>query len=429
MASMQQFHQPYVLPSFKDAVPESWRSNSAPKPPASSLQTVVISSLSGNQSAGGHTDLSLPLGANAGIMSQAYIKFQVSVAATNADTIRFKGSQHSALALINRYTTSVNGIALDTIANFDQTGSDLLNHCTSNDYIKNDSAVVMGSNVVFTATAGGGPNGAGFTETFCIPLFGFLAGTIPSYLLNGQLNIGIDWNPVARAFQTLTGVGPTAFTISGVQLVYDRVSPSQEFIDMVKAELRGGQKFVIPYVNIQNVNVGTTQASNNLSVGVNYSSLRSVLMSQVLAADYTTLANEGLSLNYGMNQFQVSCDGRLLSAVTFDTVGAPSLCFLESQKSCSRAFDSSVSDPCAYTTAVNTASTVQVRSYLTNNFFAGCSGLRVAESLAFAGTPVSVLQLNWNDSALPGGAVNCNITLLADMQALIDDQGNITVYR
>lgn len=419
MASMQQFHQPYVLPSYKDAVPESWRSNSAPKPPASSLQTVVVSSLSSNQNAGGHTDISVPLGPSSGIMSQAYIKFKVQVTTGGAtDAVRFKGAQHSALALINRYTTSVNGIALDTIANFDKSAGDLLNHCTSNDWIKNDSAVLMGSNVSFTAVA------STFTETFCIPLFGFLASTIPSYLLNGQLNIGIDWNPANRAFYSVAGT-VTGYTISSVQLVYDRISPSQEFIDMVKAELRGGQKFVIPYVNIQNVGLTATTSSNNLSVGVNYSSLRSVLMSQVDSTSDTTINVEGLSTNYAMSQFQVSCDGRLLSAVTYNTVDAPALCFLEAQKACGRAFDTSISDPCAYLVAVNTASTVQVRSYLTNNFFAGCSGLRVNEQLAFAGTPVSVLSLNWTVDT----ANNTNITLLADMQALVDDQGNVTIYR
>ena len=245
MSSAQQFHQPYVLPSFKDAVPESWRSNSAPKPPASSLQTVVISSLSSTQNSGGHTDISVPLGPSSGIMSQAYIKFTVNVTTGGAtDAVRFKGAQHSALALFNRYTTSINGIALDTIANFDQTAGDLLNHCTSNDWLKNDSAVLMGSNVTFTAVA------SAITETFCIPLFGFLSGTIPTYLMNGQLNIGIDWNPINRAFFSAAGA-IAQYTISGVQLVYDRVTPSQEFIDMVKSDLRAGNKFVIPYVNIQ----------------------------------------------------------------------------------------------------------------------------------------------------------------------------------
>lgn len=425
MSSLQQFHQPYVLPSFRDAVPESWRSNNAPKPPASSLQTVVVSSLSSSQNAGGHTDISVPLGPSAGIMSQAYIKLTVKTTATNGDTARFKGSQSSALALINRYTTSVNGISLDTIANFDQSAGDLLNHCTSNDWLKNDSAVIMGSNVVFTATATGGiSGGAGFSETFCIPLFGFLSGTIPSYLMNGQLNIGLDYNPIARSFQLLTGTAITAIEISSVQLVYDRVSPSQEFVDMVKADLRQGNKFVIPYVNIQNVNLVSNNGSNNLSVGCNYSSLRSVLLSQVVSADYATAANAGLSINAGLYQFQVSVDGRLLSAVSYDTVNSPSLCFLEAQKACGRAFDSSISDPCAYLTS-NAATSVVSRTYLSNNFFAACSGMRVNEQLAFAGTPVSVLSVNWSTTSAP----TANFTLLADFQALLDDQGNVVIYR
>jgi len=417
---MTQFHQPYVLPSFRDAVPESWRSNNAPKPPASSLQTVVVSSLSGEQDAGGHSDISVAVGPSSGIMSQAYLKFKLVLTTSGAtDTVRFKGSQHPALSLINRYTTSINGISLDTISNFDLTSGDLITHCTSNDYIKNDLAVVMGSNVQFTAVA------STITETFCIPLLGFLAGTIPTYLMNGQLNIGIDWNPVARAFYG--SAAPTSYKISGVQLVYDRVSPSQEFIDAVKADLRMGNKFVIPYVNIQNVNlsVGATGAQN-LSVGVNYSSLRSVLMSQFTTADLTSGTAEGLSSSFSLSQFQVSCDGRLLSAVSYDTTAAPSLCFLEAQKACGRAWDSSISDPVAYqSSAVDTSNAIVKRSYLTNNFIAGTSGMRVNEQLAFAGTPVSVLSVNWSVTGTP----TCNFTLLADMQALVDDNGNVTIYR
>jgi len=421
MSNMQQFHQPYVLPSFKDAVPESWRSNSAPKPPASSLQTVVVSSLSGEQNPGGHTDISVAVGPSSGIMSQAYLKFKVVITTAGAtDTVRFKGAQHPALSLINRYTTSINGISLDMISNFDLTAGDLIGHMTSNDYIKNDLAVVMGSNVQFTAVA------STITETLCIPLIGFLSGTIPTYLMNGQLNIGIDYNTVARAFYA--SATPTTFKISSVQLVYDRVSPSQEFIDAVKADLRMGNKFVIPYVNIQNIGLTATTGSNNLSVGVNYSSLRSVLLSQITTADLSDATAEGLSSNFAMTQFQVSCDGRLLSAVTYDTTasGSASLCFLEAQKSCGRAFDSSISDPVAYqSSAVDTANAIVKRSYLTNNFIAGCSGMRVNEQLSFAGTPVSVLSVNWSITGTP----TCNFTLLADMQALCDENGNITIYR
>ena len=424
------FHQPYVLPSFKDAVPESWRSNNAPKPPASSLQTVVISSLSSQQSASGHTDISVPLGPSAGIISQAYIRFTLD-ATTAADgaVVQFKGAQGTCLSLINRYTTSVNGIALDTISNFDKSAGLLLEHCTSSDYIKNDLAVLMGANVSFTSGVAGSPAGqTAYTanhvvETFCIPLFGFLAGTIPAYLMNGQLNIGIDWNSITRSFFMATG-SVSAYTISNVQLVYDRISPSQEFVDSVKMDLRNGNKFVIPYVNIQNVGLTSQTNANNLNIGVNYSSLRAVLLTQNSLTTDTALTEEGVSSNFALTQFQVSCDGRLLSAVNYNSESSPALCFLESQKACGRAWDSSISDPCAYLTAVNAASTVIARSYLTNNFFAGCSGIRCNEQLAFAGTPVSVLGINYTSTTNTS-----NITLLADMQALLDDQGNVVIYR
>ena len=428
MASMQQFHQPYVLPSFRDAVPESWRSNNAPKPPASSLQTVVISSLSASQQASGHTDISVPLGPSAGIISQAYIRFTLD-ATTDADgrSVQFKGAQGTCLSLINRYTTSVNGIALDTISNFDKSAGLLLEHCTSSDYIKNDLAVLMGANVSFVAgTTPTGQTAYGAShviETFCIPLFGFLAGTIPAYLMNGQLNIGIDFNSIARAFYMVAGSVST-YTISNVQLVYDRISPSQEFVDSVKMDLRNGNKFVIPYVNIQNVGLTSQTNANNLNIGVNYSSLRAVLLTQTSLTTDTDTTVEGLNASFDLTQFQVSCDGRLLSAVNYNSQTSPALCFLEAQKSCGRAWDSSISDPCAYLTAVNAASTVVARSYLTNNFFAGCSGIRCNEQLAFAGTPVSVLGINYTSTTNTS-----NITLLADFQALLDDQGNVVIYR
>jgi len=240
--------------------------------------------------------------------------------------------------------------------------------------------------------------------------------------MNGQLNIGIDYNTIARSFYMVAGSVST-FSISNVQLVYDRISPSQEFVDSVKMDLRNGNKFVIPYVNIQNINL-TAGVNNNQNIGVNYSSLRSVLMSQITTTSDTTNTEEGVSSNFGLTQFQVSCDGRLLSAVNYNSQTFPALCFLEAQKACGRAWDSSISDPSAYLTAVNTASTVQARSYLTNNFFAGASGIRCNEQLAFAGTPVSVFGINWTCTANQS-----NITLLADMQALLDDQGNVVIYR
>lgn len=417
--SFNNFHQPYVLPSMQSAVPESWKSASNPKPVDSTLQTVVVNSLSGNASTGGHIDLAVPLGAQAGIMSQPYIKFTVaSTAGTSTDTYRFKGHQSTAISLIQRYTTSINGVTIDQINNASDSLSDLVYHSTSNDWLKNDAAVLMGANVVQGGAA------TTTTQTFCIPLFGFLsAPSIPLYLLNGVLNIGIDLNPLARAYATVSNAIPTSYVVSNVQLVYDRITPSDAFVQAVKADMSQGKKFIVPYINIQNVQLAESAGSNNLNLGVNFSSCRGVIMDQILTADYTTAANLGYSLANGLSQFQVTLDGRLVSAVQYDTTASPSLCFLEANKALSRGFDAAVSDSCAeYTVSTGVA----VSNYLTRSFFAGASTLRCAENLSFAGSPVSVLGISWNVTA---STYTANFTVLADMQLLINEGGQVELLR
>lgn len=416
--SYSNFHQPYTLPSMQSAVPEAWKSNSNPKPVDSTLQTVVVNSLSGNAGVGGHIDLAVPLGAQAGIMSQPYLKFTVSTTATNGDTYRFKGHQSTCLSLIQRYTTSVNGVTIDQINNASETLSDLYTHSTSNDYIKNDGAVTVGANVLITQGASASVN------TYCIPLFGALsAPSFPLYLLNGVLNVGIDLNPIARAYTLVSGTGITSYTVSNVQLVYDKISPSDAFVSAVKQDMAMGKKFVVPYINVQNVQLAESAGSNNLNLGVNFSSCRGVIMTQILTADFTTAGNLGLSLANGLNQFQVTLDGRLISAVQYDSISSPSMCFLEANKALSRGFDAAVSDCCAdYTVATNQSAS----NYLTKSFFAGASTLRCAENLSFAGSPVSVLGISWNVTA---ATFTANFTILADMQVLISESGQIELLR
>ena len=418
--SYSNFHQPYTLPSMQSAVPEAWKSNANPKPVDSTLQTVVVNSLSGTAGVGGHLDLAVPLGAQSGIMSQPYLKFTVTTTATAADTFRFKGHQSTCLALIQRYTTSVNGVTIDQINNASDSLQDIYTHASSNDYIKNDGTVTVGANVLITATAGTGVN----VNTYCIPLFGALsAPSFPLYLLNGVLNIGIDLNPIARAYALVSGTGITAYSVSNVQLVYDKISPSDAFVQAVKADMSMGKKFVVPYINVQNVQLAESAGSNNLNLGVNFSSCRGVIMSQILTADFTTAANLGLSLVNGLNQFQITLDGRLISAVQYDAVNSPSMCFLEANKALSRGFDAAVSDCCAdYTVATNQSAS----NYLTKSFFAGASTLRCAENLSFAGSPVSVLGISWNVTA---ATFTANFTVLADMQVLISESGQVELLR
>lgn len=421
--STSQFHpNNYMLPASQSSVPPSWMSNSDPKPVASTLQTAVVTSLSANQAPSGRTEISIPLGQSAGIISQPYIKMTVAFSGCgNAGVLRFKGHNALATSLINRYTFSINGVPVDTISNADKVYQDIISHGSSADWLRNDATVLMYANRPVTVSAGGLA-----TITVTIPLLGLLgANAFPAYLCNGTANIALDYNTVARAIRgdaTVAAASPT-FEIQNVQLIFDRVNPEQSFIDAIRGEIAMGRKFVLPYTAIQSTSLVESAGQNNLQMGVNVSSLRGLVMSQTLTADLTAVANYGYSLSNSLSQFQVSADGRLISNVLFDTTTQPAVVFAESQKCFSRLFDSSVSDAVG---AYDYSSVSNDSNYLTQSFFAGVSGMRCNDRLQFSGTPVSVLGIQWTVVA---STYTAFFTVLSDQQCLIDSAGNVELVR
>jgi len=415
-------HQPYILPAMQESVPPEWKSSTAPKPVASTVQTVAVSSLSAAQGPGGHIDLSIPLGPSAGHASQMYIKFTLTITKdAGADTIwSFKGASRLCTALFSRYTSSVNGVVIDNMNNFDLGVADLLlTHSTSADWLRNDAVVLMGANKL--TTIANATTSASYS--FVMPLIGFCGGNLPLYLMNGVLSIGLDCNPLARAIQADQAL--TGYSISNVQVIYDRVSLDQSFIDQVRAEIASGQQYVIPYKNIQTTSVVESNGNNNLSLGLNVSSCEAVVMSQVLTADLTTLDNFGYSLPNGISQFTVSADGRLVSAIN-QNITDKAVMFAEAQKALSRAFSAEVSDPCATIAAATGRVDNTIDFYTAQSFFAGQSLQRCSSDLSFKGTPVSVLGLQWTTSAATYTAF---VTILSGFQALIDAAGNVTLVR
>ena len=420
--SRSQFHPDNYLPASQSSVPPEWMSNADPKPVASSLTTAVITSLSSNQAPSGRSEISIPLGQSAGILTQGYIKMTVRFSGCgNAGVLRFKGHNALATALINRYTFSINGVPIDTIQNADRVYGDIISHGSSADWVRNDASILLYANRPITVSAGGIA-----TITVCIPLLGLLgANAFPAYLCNGTANIALDYNTVARSIRgdaTVVGASPT-YEIQNVQFICDRVNPEQAFIDSVRSEIAMGKKFVLPYTAIQSTSLVESAGNNNLQMGVNVSSLRGVVMSHALTADLTDASTYGYSLANTLSQFQVSCDGRLLSNVVYDTSNAPAVVFAESQKCFSRLFDSSVSDPVGaydYTTLSNDP------NYLTQSFFAGVSGMRCNSVMAFTGTPTSVLGIQWTVVA---STYTAFFTVLSDQQCLVDASGNVELVR
>lgn len=418
-----QFHNPYYLPSQTQEVPDEWKSNANARPVSSSLQTVVVSSMSGSQAPSGRINLSIPAGPTAGIMQNPYLKFKMTVSgAGNAAASKFGFSAQLCTALINRYVFSINGVIVDTISNADLVYNDLIAHVSSADYQRNDLSVLMNAYTTMTSSAGGA-----YEKSFCIPLLGCLsAPSFPLYLCNGQVSIDIDLNTPARAFFGAWDAAAT-FTISGVQLVYDRITVSDEFVSSVKAEQMAGKKFVVPYTNVQSILVNESAGANNLNVGLNVSSLDSVLLSHVLTADLSDRTASKASASNSLTQYQVTLDGRLINAVNFNSTTEEAACFMEAQKALSRAWDASVSDPVGeYTvgSAANAGSTIS--SYLTRNFFVAVNGKRCNSRLSFVGTAASVCNIQWTVNA---ATYSAHILFLSGQQLLIDAQGNVELLR
>ena len=402
----------YILPASYDSVPQAFMSNKSAKPIPCSLQTVNIPALTASASASGTSIVQLPCGSSAGIMLNPYIRFDVVPTGGAGDSVwKWKGVSKSASSLMNRLSTYINSVQVDNIQNADAVYDCLFAHSTSHDWYSHDAQVLMGSNVETTGVA---------SQTVVLPLIGAL-GTqqgVPLFALNGTLQVQLDYNAVARAFYQSAGTAITGFTISNVQLVYDKVSVEQGFVDKVKSDMAQGRKYVLGYTNFQSTTIQSAAGTAFFNYGLNVSSLRALVGTQVLTADLGDIDADGYSLVNGLSQFQVSLDGRLINSNTLNAATSPALVFAELNKCFSRLFDASITD---ITTGPAGAS-----PYATHSFAVGVSAQRTNEALAFSGSPVSVVGLNFSTTA---ATFTMFLTFISDYQILIDASGSIEIIR
>lgn len=410
----------YFLPASRDSIPESFCSNKNPKPIPCSVQCVNLPALTGNANANGTSIIQIPCGSSAGIMCNPYLRFTLTttnVINAAAQTQAFKGSVGSCTALFNRLSTYVNSTQIDNIQNADQVYDLLLAHSSSNDWLTHDAQIELGAGVstVIPILAAATDN----SKTYCVPLIGLFGSnqSFPLYLVNGTVQVQIDYNSIGRAYY-MAGAGPLApsnYTVSSVQLVYDRVQPEQAFIDSVRQSMmQSGSKFVYGYTNYQNSTLNTSAGQQTLNYGLNVSSLRALVSNQILTADLSAFGSQGLSLNNGLSQYIVSLDGRLVNNNVLDSANATAVVFAELNKCFGRLFDATISDS---STAAN---------YLTTNFAVGVSCQRTNENLAFSGSPVSIVGLQATTTAAAYTLYN---TFISDYQLLIDISGSCEIIR
>lgn len=411
----------YILPASYDSVPQAFMSNKSAKPIPCSLQTVNIPALTASANASGTSIIQLPCGSSAGIMLNPYIRLDVAITGGTAADWSWKGTSRCASALLNRLSTYINSVQVDNIQNADQVYDVLFSHSTSYDWLSHDAQILMG------AAQGAGFSSAGYVapatqyskRTYVLPLIGALGSQqgIPLFALNGTLQVQLDYNTLARAFDFSATPG-TAVDITNVQLVYDKISVEQAFVEKVKADMMAGNKYVLGYTNFQSttLNLAAAAGQSFFNYGLNVSSLRALVAQQMVTANLGDNTAAGDSIPNGLTQFQVSLDGRLINSNTLDAVSSPALVFAELNKCFSRLFDASITD---VSTAVN---------YSTTSFAVGVSAQRCNEALAFSGSPVSVVGLNITAGT---GANACTMfmTFISDYQLLVDSSGAVEIVR
>ena len=420
----------YVLPASMDAVPQGFRSNRDPKPVASQLQTVNVPSLTGNASASGNSVVQIPCSASSGYGCNFYLRFDVEL--TGPGTVddvpkwNFKGGVGACSSLINRLSTYVNSTQIDNLQNCDAVYDCVLAHGTSQSFIDRDAKVLMGAGVLYNEAK---KFTTGVRRSFIVPLLGLLGSqqAFPLFAVQGTLQVSIDWNNVNRSiYASANDTAITGYNIANVQLCYDKIMVEEAYVNQVRAEMAQGQNFIYSYTNYGTTTLVSAGAgSPTLNYGLNVSSLRAVIASQVATADLSSIKAQGLSINNSMSQFQTSLDGRLISSLVLDSTVSPALCFSEMNKCFSKLFDSSVSD---LSSVANDASTVALTGgdYLTKYYAVGNHCLRTNEALAFSGSPCSVLSIQ---TTLGATATTLYFILISDMQLVVSADGGIVIAR
>lgn len=404
----------YYLPSSESSVPQAWKSNTSAKPVECSLQTTNVPALSGDQGASGTTNIQLALGSGSGYICNPYLRFDVGVTTSaTGSTVAFKGPNALATACINTYTTYINSVQVDQVSNTDQVYEQILSHGSSNDFLSQDATILMNAGVQ-TATVAAAEINLG---TQVVPLLGFLSSQqcLPAFLCSGTLQISIQWNSLLRSFYVTGGAATvTAMRIFNCQLVYDRINPEGSFVDSMKQEMMMGQKYVLSYMNLENSAYPVASTSASIQYGLNVSSLRGLIASQILVTEEVATL-PGLSSSNTLTNFAVSLDGRLINNTQFIAGVGDAVIFQEVQKVFSRAFDSSVTDRATNAT------------FPTNFFAVGVSSCRVNEALAFSGSKATQVSIQYNRSA--GANATLYLTFMSDRQILIDASGQITLVR
>jgi hypothetical protein len=370
-------------------------------------------------------------------MANPYLRMTIQLKGVKAGlkkdgVYHFKGAAKAATAVINRYATFVNSQMVDNLQNAWALYDTLLLHSTSQPWLQNDGALMLSADTDYKLAADRTVDDLPPIHV-CVPLLGLLGSqsAFPLFLVNGTLQIQVDFQSTIAAFLNAdANVAVTGVEFSEVQLVYDKISCEQAFVDSVRADMMRGNKFVFGYTNYQLTSVSNAASSSaTFNYGLNVSSLRGVVMAQYETANIATAAKASPSIGNDLTVFQVSLDGRQISNISHNVSLRPAVAFSELQKCMGRLFDASISELSGdreVSVGAAVANYASEQPYNTARFAIGASAQRINEGLAFSGTPCSVASIQYTQGAT---AVTSFLIFISDQQLLVTADGSCELVR
>jgi hypothetical protein len=413
---------PMVLSAQYSEIPDELTSSKRAKPIPLSIKSMAVPSQSGSQGSGGQ--VLFQLNSSSGFIKPGsiYVKCRISLTSAGvvngavASSVAFGNACRNASSVISRFTVS-SGAVLESINNY---GSSyvptLLLHASNQNYINGDDGLLEGGK-----RASGGaqayPNATSanlnswvdlianetianvaLANTFvdvAIPLYSNLfqnEKAFPLALLSQNTMIQLDLETFGKAFF----VGPTQlytdFTLSNAQLIYDLITPSPEYLQMMKAELQQGMMYQVPFVSALGTQVAKNSTNVNYQWGVGLSSLMAVtyscLVNPSLATDPKYLISDNSVGTIGNNNFRLFTDGAQQASVVQDTSAVR---FAEQQKCWGTLGDVTRTSASGGVLTANAATTYVVNpaQYETYFFVGGQNTVKINENMAMTGTQVN----------------------------------------
>ena len=425
-----------VLSAQYSEIPDELSSSERKKPIPLSVKTQAIPSQSGQANAGGQ--VLFQINSSSGFIKPGSMYMRCRVTVTNGTTrtsntiLAWGNACRNASAIIDRYTVS-SGAVLESINNY---GSkyvpSLLLQASNQPYLQGDDSLLEGRKRpvanAFGALAANSVQFNGWVDVpaaaaagfntyvdVCIPMYSNLFNNEKAYplcLLAQNTLIQLDLATLGKAFYSSSATATdviTDFSVSSAQLIYDLITPSPEYLMMLKQELAQGMLYQIPFVSALSTQFAKTGTTTSVQWGVGLSSLKGVTYTCQVAPSTLSdakyfIADNGVVLTQGGN-FRLFLDGQQQSSATQDTAAVR---YAHQQNVFGLLTDvvrtSGSGGIIAYST---TDYTVSPLNYETISFVGGQTATKINECMAMTGSQVNNCSFILDTTGNTGTVVLC----------------------